>query len=102
MSKSASYVPLGIIRSTAVISLGLVSLAGSVATVLVRRLLTPAETEPADAQISQLVIDEWETDLARLNLPSRREVDAVQQHLVELEAQIDQLIAERSGASDAS
>ena len=67
MSKSSVNAPLGIIRSTAVISLGLVALAGSIASVLVRRILTPpAKAEPAGAQISKLVTDEWEADLVRL------------------------------------
>lgn len=57
MTKSASDVPLGIIRSTAVISLGLVALAGSIASVLVRRILTPTSAGPANAQISRLVTD---------------------------------------------
>jgi len=93
VSKSSVNAPLGIIRSTAVISLGLVALAGSIASVLVRRILTPpAKAEPAGPQISKLVTDEWEADLVRLNLPSRSEVQAMQQQLVELEAQIDQLI----------
>jgi hypothetical protein len=97
MSKSSPNAPLGIIRSTAVISLGLVSLAGSIASVLVRRILTPpVEAEPAGAQISKLVTDEWEADLARLNLPSRSEVETLNRQITELEAQIDQLAQRRS------
>ena len=93
MAKSSVDAPLGIVRSAAVVSLGLVSLAGSIASVLVRRILnSPAAAEPATAQISRLVADEWEADLARLNLPSRSEVVALQQQIAELEAQIDQLI----------
>jgi hypothetical protein len=83
---------LGIVRSTAVISLGLVALAGSIASVLVRRILKPAEAEPAGAQVSKLVLDEWEADLARLNLPSRSEVEVLQHQITELEAQLDQLL----------
>ena len=67
MTKSASNASPGIVRSTAVISLGLVALAGSIANVLARRLLMPsAKTEPARPQISKLVMDEWESDLARM------------------------------------
>jgi ubiquinone biosynthesis protein UbiJ len=96
MTKSASDVPLGIIRSTAVISLGLVALAGSIAGVLVRRIMTPPnQAQPTTAQISKLVTDEWEADLVRLNLPTRNDVAALNQQLAELEAQIDQL-AQRS------
>jgi uncharacterized protein involved in exopolysaccharide biosynthesis len=96
MAKSSANAPLGIIRSTAVISLGLVALAGSIASVLVRRILNPpTHAEPAAPQISQLVTDEWEADLARLNLPSRSEVEALNHQIAELEAQIDQL-AQRS------
>ncbi len=91
MTKSASTAPLGIVRSAAVISLGVVALAGSIASVLVRRILTPAKAEPARPQISQLVTDEWEADLARLNLPSRSEVEALNRQITELEAEIDQL-----------
>jgi ubiquinone biosynthesis protein UbiJ len=93
MAKSSIDAPLGIVRSAAVVSLGLVSLAGSIASVLVRRILNPpAAAEPATAQISKLVTDEWEADVARLNLPSRREVEAMQHQLAALEAQIDQLV----------
>ena len=96
MDKSSANVPLGIIRSTAVISLGLVALAGSIASVLVRRILTPpSKAEPAGPQISKLVTDEWEADLVRLNLPSRSEVETLNRQITELEAQIDQL-AQRS------
>lgn len=92
MTKSAMDAPLGIVRSAAVISLGVVALAGSIASVLVRRMLTPAKTEPTRPQISKLVTDEWEADLVRLNLPSRSEVDALNLQIAELEAQIDQLV----------
>ncbi len=92
MAKSSQHAPLGIIRSTAVISLGLVSLAGSVASVLVQRLLNPAQAKPTGARVSKLVMDEWESDLARLNLPTRAEVEALNQQIAELEAQLDQII----------
>ena len=97
MAKSSVDAPLGIVRSVAVVSLGLVSLAGSIASVLVQHILNPpAVAEPATAQVSKLVADEWEADLARLNLPSRRDVVALQQQIAELEAQIDQLLQARS------
>lgn len=91
MTKSAVDAPLGIVRSAAVISLGVVALAGSIASLLVRRILTPAVAEPARPQIAQLVTDEWEADLARLNLPSRDEVENLNRQIAALEAQIDQL-----------
>jgi hypothetical protein len=96
MTKSATDAPLGIARSVAVISLGVVSLAGSIASVLVRRLLTPAKAEPAGAQISKLVTDEWEADMVRLNLPSRSEVDALNHQIAGLDAQLDQLLEAKS------
>jgi hypothetical protein len=101
MDKSSQNAPLGIIRSTAVISLELVALAGSVANVLIQRLLKPADAESTGAQVSKLVIDEWESDLARLNLPTRGELEALNRQIVELDAQIDQLIAARGGTPDA-
>jgi hypothetical protein len=101
MTKSAADAPLGIVRSVAVISLGVVALAGSIAGVLVRRILTPpAKAEPATAQISKLVTDEWEADLARLNLPSRSEVDTLNLQIAELEAQLDQLLQAKSQARE--
>jgi BMFP domain-containing protein YqiC len=101
MAKPSQSAPLGIIRSTAVISLGLVSLAGSIANVLVQRILMPpARAEPAAKQVSKLVLDEWEADLARLNLPSRNEVEALNHQIAELEAQIDQLLQAKSQAKD--
>lgn len=93
MAKSSADDQLGIVRSTAVISLGLVALAGSIAASLYRRMTTASTGSNTPApQISKLVMDEWEADLARLNLPSRREVEALQQQIAELETQIDQLV----------
>src|SRR5512136_2658973 len=93
MAKSSTDAPLGMVRSMAVISLGLVALAGSIAASLVRRMVAaPAGSNTAAPKVSKLVLDEWEADLARLNLPSRSEVEAMQRQLAELEAQIDQLI----------
>ena len=95
--KSSSGDQLGIVRSAAVISLGLVALAGSIAASLYRRMTTaPPGTTKSAPQISKLVMDEWEANLSRLNLPSRSDVDAVRQQLTELEAEIDQLIQHAS------
>ena len=96
MADSSSHSQLGIVRSTAVISLGLVALAGSIAASLYRRLTAPPGSPASTAKISQLVLDEWEADLARLNLPSRSEVDALNEQISALEEQIDQLIQSRS------
>jgi hypothetical protein len=97
MAKSSADDQLGIVRSVAVISLGLVALAGSIAASLCRRILTsPATAGPATPPISKLVVDEWEADLSRLNLPSRRDVVTLQQQIAELEAQIDQIIQRAS------
>lgn len=101
MTKSTADVPLGIVRSAAVISLGMVALAGSVASLLVQRLLKPAEAESTGTPVSKLVIDEWEADLARLNLPTRSEMAAFNRQIAELDAQIDELIAARGGTPDA-
>jgi hypothetical protein len=93
MAKSSASTPLDIARATAVISLGLVALAGSLAAALYRRIMTaPAGSGTSAPRISKLVLDEWEADLSRLNLPSRSEVEALQHQIAELEAQIDQLI----------
>jgi hypothetical protein len=92
MEKSSADKQLGIVRSTALISLGLVALAGSIAASLCRRIVTAPKGSGASApKVSKLVLDEWEADLSRLNLPSRHEVEAMHQRLTELEAQIDQL-----------
>src|SRR5512143_1792345 len=97
MAKSSAGVSLGILRSTAVISLGLVALAGSIAASLCRRIVAvPTGSDPSKTKVSKLVIDEWEAGLSRLNLPSRREVDDMQHQLAELEVQIDQLIQHMS------
>jgi hypothetical protein len=45
-------------------------------------------------------MDEFEADLARLNLPTRGEVEALQQQLADLEVQIDQLIQRGSQPKD--
>jgi hypothetical protein len=59
-------------------------------------MTAPTGSNTPAPQISKLVMDEWEADLARLNLPSRSEVEAMQQQLANLEAQIDQLIQDAS------
>jgi len=90
MAHSSTDNQLGVVRSVAAISLGLVALAGSIAATVYRRvLISPTE---AALPISKLVADEWEADLSRLNLPSRREVMALQQQIAQLEAQIDELL----------
>ena len=96
MEKSSTDKQLGIVRSAAVISLGLVALAGSIAASLYRRMTAPAGSHAAAPPLSKLVMDEWEVDLTRLNLPSRSEVEAMQHQLAELETQIDQLIQHTS------
>jgi hypothetical protein len=102
MAKSSVDAPLGIVRSAAVVSLGLVSLAGSIASVLVRRILNPPDAaEPASTQISKLVTDEWEADLARLNLPSRSEVEALTKQIGLLEEEVDRLSRNRTAGEAA-
>ncbi len=97
MAKSSAGAPPGIVRSTAVISLGLVALAGSIAAALCRRIIdAPTRSGTSATKISKLVLDEWEADLARLNLPAQSEVEAMRSQLAELEAQIDQLIQQSS------
>ncbi len=93
MAKSSAGDPLDIVRSTAVISLSLVALAGSIAASLCRRIVTaPTGSEASKPKVSKLIVDEWEAELSRLNLPSKREVEDMQRQLAELEVQIDQLI----------
>jgi TolA-binding protein len=97
MADSSSRPQLGIVRSAAVISLGLVALAGSIAASLYRRMTTaPTQSSASPPKVSKLVLDEWEAELARLNLPSRSEVESLQHQLAELEAQIDQLLQSTS------
>ena len=100
MNDSSQDKQLGIMRSAAVISLGLVALAGSIAATLYRRMITPATKTAAAPAVSQLVLDELAADLARLNLPTRSEVQAMHQQLAELEAQIDQLIQHTSHSKE--
>jgi len=101
MAKSSAGDQPSIVRSAAVISLGLVALAGSIATSLCRRIMTPPTAAQAStAKVSRLALDEWETDLSQLSLPSRSEVEAMQHQLAELEAQIDQLIQHTSQPRD--
>ena len=97
MANSSADKQLGIARSAAVISLSLVALAGSIAASLYRRMTSASPgSGRSPTKVSKLVLDEWEADLARLNLPTRREVAALQQQLAELETQIDQLIQHAS------
>ena len=97
MADSSPSPQLGVVRSAALVSLGLVALAGTVAVSLYRRVMvTPRGANAPPAKVSKLVLDEWEAELARLNLPSRREVEALQHQLAELEAQIDQILQKAS------
>jgi hypothetical protein len=101
MTKSSADAPLGIVRSTAVISLGLVALAGSITASLCRRMITAlAGPSTSATKVSTLALHEWEGDLSRLSLPSRHEVEAMQQQLAELEAQIDQLVQHASPSQE--
>ncbi len=100
MVNPSSRPQLGIVRSAAVISLGLVALAGSVAASLYRRMTAPPGSPASKTEVSRLVLDEWEADLARMNLPSRRELDALNHQISALEAQIDQLIQSKSNPKE--
>jgi len=94
MAHSSADNQPGVVRSVAMISLGLVALAGSIAASVFRRAqISPTEDAPP---ISKLVADEWDADLSRLNLPSRREVVVLQQQIAELEVQIDELLQAKS------
>ena len=101
MAHSSAENQQGVVRSVAMISLGLVALAGSIAASLCRRIVTsPASADPAAPPISKLVADEWDADLSRLNLPSRRDVVALQQQIAELEAQLDQWLQSKSQSQE--
>ncbi len=101
MADSSQRPRFDVVRSTALISLSLVALAGSIATTLYRRMTSaPTGSGAAETKVSKLVLDEWEADLARLNLPSRSEVQALQRQLTELEEQIDQIIQSRSPSKE--
>ena len=49
-----------------------------------------------NAGVSRLVFDEWETALARLNLPKKSDLDALLQQMTALEEQLDQIAAQRA------
>ena len=48
---------------------------------------------------SQLALDEWEAILARLNLPSRDDIQALRRQIAALEEQIDQIAANRAASN---
>ncbi len=51
-----------------------------------------------ESSVSRLALDEWATTLARLNLPTKSDLDTLSQQMTALEAQIDQIAAQRAAS----
>jgi len=90
----------GLIRTIALASIGLISMLGDRLEEAYKRSLqrqnAAAGRSRQGAGLSQFVVDEWETALARLNLPTKSDIDALAQQMTALQEQIDQIAAHRA------
>jgi hypothetical protein len=89
----------GLVRTIALAGIGLISMLGDRLEEAYERSLQRQGAAPGSrrsAGVSQLVLDEWESTLARLNLPTKSDIDALSRQMTTLEDQIDQIIAHRS------
>ena len=83
----------GLVRTIALAGIGLISMLGDRLEAAYERSLQRQGAAPGSRQkagVSRLVLDEWETTLARLNLPTKSDLDALSQQMTALEEQIDQ------------
>jgi hypothetical protein len=89
----------GLVRSIALASIGLISMLGDRLEEAYERSLQRQHTASGSHQktgVSQLVFDEWESALNRLNLPTKSDLDALSQQMTALEEQIDRITAQRA------
>lgn len=104
-SKSAPGQPApGLVRTIALASIGLISILGDRLEEAYERSLQRQGAAPGSrrsAGVSQLVFDEWESTLARLNLPTKSDIDALTRQMTTLEEQIDQIAAQRAAGHSA-
>ena len=91
----------GLIRTIALAGIGLISMLGDRLEAAYERSLQRQSAAPGSRQasgVSRLVFDEWEATLARLNLPTKSDLDALSQQMTALEEQIDQIAAQRAAS----
>jgi polyhydroxyalkanoate synthesis regulator phasin len=91
----------GLVRTIALAGIGLISMLGDRLEEAYERSLQRQSAAPGSrrgAGVSQLVFDEWESSLARLNLPTKSDIDALTRQMTALEDQIDQLTAQRAAS----
>lgn len=93
----------GLLRTLVLAGIGLIGLLGDELQAASERGAQRAgQRKPAgghrSAGVSQLVFDEWESTLARLNLPTKSDIDALTQQMAALEEQIDQIAARRAAS----
>jgi len=89
----------GLIQTIALASIGLISMIGDRLEEAYERSLQRQSAAPGsrrNAGVSQLVLDEWESTLAHLNLPTKSDLDALSQQMTALEKHIDQIAAQRA------
>lgn len=94
--------PLGVIRAVALAAIGLISLVGDEIEAAyergVQRERQRAQPGGNTSGISRLALDEWEATLAKLNLPTKSDIDALSRQMSALEEEIDQITARRAAA----
>ena len=89
----------GLVRAIALASIGLISMIGDRLEEAYERSLQRQGAVPGSrpkSSVSQLVFDEWESALGRLNLPMKSDLDALSQQMTALEDQIDRIAAQRA------
>lgn len=91
----------GLIQSIALASIGLISMVGDRLEAAYERSLQRQRAAPGsrrESSVSRLALDEWATTLARLNLPTKSDLDNLSQQMTALEKQIDQIVAQRANS----
>jgi hypothetical protein len=90
----------GLVRTIALAGIGLISMLGDRLEEAYERSLQRqgAASGSHNAGVSRLVFDEWETALARLNLPKKSDLGALLQQMTALEEQLDQIAAQRAAS----
>jgi hypothetical protein len=89
----------GLLRAVALAGIGLIGLVGDeIQAACERSVQREKQRAQGGGGVSRLVSDEWETTLAKLNLPTKSDIDALTRQMSALEEQIDQIAARRAAS----
>jgi hypothetical protein len=95
--------PLGLVRAMALAAIGLIGLVGDELEAAYERGVQRERQRASvggkpSTGMSRLALDEWETTLAKLNLPTKSDIDGLTRQMDALEKQIDEIAARRNVA----